>query len=369
MKKIITTLIIISCFWFFFYANKLNYNTHLNIMAEKITHPEFIPSKEFAKQTSFWFKNIKADLYWLETIQYIWSNAASSKYKKYLFSMIDLVTELNPNFENPYRIGQLLMPSFNPRYEKITEDQNQIYVDQAIKLSEKWIDNFCNKDLIKEVLAEEDLKELWENEKYHDTCRSFNIPYYLGYTYNEYKNDIENTYKYYKISSVHKDALQWSKTLTAIMRWKSWDRIKSVITFLTLAESLPEDIPWCHAISDTIMDITRNNIVLNNSNVKLLNEETKKILPFDSEGWSAWASECSVYVNKAVREFNLAFLDWANNALMKDWFEPAKSSKELLEKWYIWYEPTDFQQYENYGVEYIYNEEMWRFDYDLVYPE
>ena len=33
--------------------------------------------------------------------------------------MIDIITELNPYFENPYLIAQLLLPNYNERYGKL----------------------------------------------------------------------------------------------------------------------------------------------------------------------------------------------------------------------------------------------------------
>jgi hypothetical protein len=54
----------------------------------------------------------------LKTIQYIGSNAVSAEYKKYLYSMINLITDLSPDFEKPYVIGESLLPEYNYRYEK-----------------------------------------------------------------------------------------------------------------------------------------------------------------------------------------------------------------------------------------------------------
>jgi hypothetical protein len=48
--------------------------------------------------------------------------------------MLDLITELNPYFEHPYTIGQLLLPSYNPRYENITEKNRKLKIIQAEKL-------------------------------------------------------------------------------------------------------------------------------------------------------------------------------------------------------------------------------------------
>jgi hypothetical protein len=36
-----------------------------------VNHPEGLPIPAVAKYTSFGFANLRADLYWLQTIQYI----------------------------------------------------------------------------------------------------------------------------------------------------------------------------------------------------------------------------------------------------------------------------------------------------------
>jgi hypothetical protein len=37
--------------------------------------------------------------------------------------MLDNITELNPEFEKPYYIGLLLLPSYNERYEKLSKEE------------------------------------------------------------------------------------------------------------------------------------------------------------------------------------------------------------------------------------------------------
>jgi hypothetical protein len=70
MKIIILILIIIS-FFSFYKINNLNYLKHNKIRKNIINHPEFLPKPETAKYTSFGFANLRADIYWLESIQYI----------------------------------------------------------------------------------------------------------------------------------------------------------------------------------------------------------------------------------------------------------------------------------------------------------
>jgi hypothetical protein len=51
--------------------------------------------------------------------------------------MIDIITELNPYFEHPYIIGQLLLPEYNERYENKTKEEQLIGFKNAESLSLK----------------------------------------------------------------------------------------------------------------------------------------------------------------------------------------------------------------------------------------
>jgi len=219
----------------FYYVNWENYNKMKQAQEEIVKHPEMLPKKDYASLTSFWFSNLRADIYWLETIQYIWWNAVSSEYKKYLFQMLDLITELNPYFEKPYIIGQLLLPNYNDRYESLSTDEQNSYNKQGQEIWLKWIKNFCDEKKIEAIKKEDDLEKIWTDEKYKNPCNSFDIPFgqwFLEYFY--FKNNLESS-NYYKVASAQKDALEWAKIMAAIMRWKWWDREKSIMMFLTLA--------------------------------------------------------------------------------------------------------------------------------------
>ncbi len=45
--------------------------------------------------------------------------------------MMDVITGLNPYFERPYILGQLLLPSHNTRYENLSENQVDANIKQA----------------------------------------------------------------------------------------------------------------------------------------------------------------------------------------------------------------------------------------------
>jgi hypothetical protein len=79
-----------------------------------------------------------------------------------------------------------------------------------------------------------------------------------------------------------------------------------------------------------------------------------------------WDTKCINYANKAVREINLFFVENANRKYKKDnnW-KSAHNAKVLFDKWYIDFLPIDFQQYEDYWIIYVYNNDLWHFDYEM----
>jgi len=115
----------------------VNYPIHREIRAKIVDHPEFIPSTTTVKVSSSGYQNIVSDFYWLSAIQYIGSNAIGSEYKKYLYVMINLITDLNPYFTYPYRIGLLLLPSYNERYEDLDKKIIEKYNNESIALGLK----------------------------------------------------------------------------------------------------------------------------------------------------------------------------------------------------------------------------------------
>lgn len=127
------------------------------------------------------FQNIVADSYWLSAIQYIGSNALGSEYKAYLYAMLDLITDLNPYFTFPYQIGELLLPTYNERYEHLSETEIQKNTDQGIRIGLKGIKNNCDATKVEKARNEYDLKKLWTDGSYRNACRDPMIPYYLAY--------------------------------------------------------------------------------------------------------------------------------------------------------------------------------------------
>jgi len=376
MKKVIIFIFFIILLSSFYYINSQNYKKHIDIKQHIVIHPENLPTKNTALITSFWFKNLKADLYWLQTIQYIGWNAVSSEYKKYLYKITDLITTLNPYFEHPYLVSELLLPDYNKRYEKLTEKKVNEYQEQAIKVWLKWISNFCpDKEKIKLINWENNLQKIWKDDKFKNPCHKYNIPYYLAYIYYFYRNNPLEASKYYKIASANRDAPEWAKVMAAIMQWKWGNREKAFFMFLNLAKYIEKDNIVCSKFTNNLEQIwvwvfMKKELKLNWKLLKSISDTRDKIFwKFNEkeENKALSGRQCNNYVNKAIREFNLEYIERWNKEFIKNnpnWL-PARNAKWLFEEGYIKYLPIDYQQYKDYWIIYEYNYDTKNYDYSM----
>lgn len=381
MRKLLFLIVLFFILFGFFQINKLNYWKHLQIRDNLVNHPEWLPKKEVAKNTSFWFKNLRADYYRLQTIQYIWGNVIGSEYKKYLFEILDLITELNPNFEHPYTIWQLLLPEYNYRYEKLSKTEQNKNIDQAEILWLKWISNFCDVWKVELIKKEDNLEKIWNDPKYKNPCKWYSIPYYLAYIYYYNKKEAITSSQYYKVASANDDSVEWAKTMAAIMQWKWWNREKSFMMFLNIAKVLNDNDKACNKFSQELENIWAsifykvpdknwNTLNLDWNLVKFIEETRNKVFgKFDEKKEEVATSDtkCTNYVNKAIRELNLYYVEQANEKYKQthSWSN-APTAKLLYEQKYLDFLPTDYQQYKNQWIVYQYNNELKTFDYEMV---
>lgn len=379
-KKIIfwlVSLVISIVIWTgFYHVNTLNYIKHKNIQVNIINHPENLPDSDIAKLGSFGFTSIVADFYWLQTIQYIWENVIWGEYKKYLWTMMNLITDLNPYFERPYTIGQLLLPSDSGSYDDTNNPENLKYYKQWEALWLKWVSNFCDPKKIQAIKNEDNLWEIINNPKYSNPCQSYKIPYYLAYIYYFYLKDNSSAAEYYKIVSAQDDAPQWAKTLAAIMQWKGGQREKSLYMFLSLAQNSNSQDDACVFLSGELQNVYTglklNNIPLQWALISEIETLSKQLLPQlsqENEDKLLDDTECTNFLAKAIREINLMYIEQADTQYVLDYPEEvsAHTPQKLLELWYINFIPTDYQQYEweQYGIIYKYSSEIGRFDYEM----
>lgn len=134
MRTVALLLLVAASGWFFQYAAKETRTVHLNIEYRLVQHPEFIPKAEDVRLISSGFDNVIADFYWLSAIQYVGENALSAEYKRFLYEMLSLVTDLNPAFTTPYEVGLLLLPDINPNVEKFNKTEADMNIQKAVWL-------------------------------------------------------------------------------------------------------------------------------------------------------------------------------------------------------------------------------------------
>lgn len=344
-----------------------------------VNHPEFIPTARTVRLSGAGFSNIISDFYWLSAIQYIGSNVIWSSYKSYLYEMLNLITDLNPYFTYPYEVWELLLPSYNYRYENLSDSQIKKNVKQAENLALKWINNTCDLKKVDSIKNEYDLKKLWTDEKYIDPCIDPMIPYYLWYIYYWNEFDSKKSSDYYKVTVANNDAPKWARTIAAIMEWKTWNREKSIVMFLSLASASSGNkdnkTDLCTVFSKQLWDVMfgafQNKKTFDwkfLSQIELYRKDIIKKLWEEKVDSTNISSEnyCSNYLNKAVREMNLAYLEQADKQFFLKEKRHALSSNELFNKWYIDYLPSDFQKQNDWSeIIYYYNNDTSNWDFKM----
>ena len=227
--------------------------------------------------------DIIADSYWFSAIQYIGSNALGSEYKAYLYAMLDLITDLNPHFTFPYQIGELLLPTYNERYENLSEAEIRKNTDQGIRIGLKGIQNNCDPIKVEKARNEYDLKKLWTDENYKNACRDPMIPYFLAYIHYWNLRDGRGASEYYRIASTNTDAPTGARTMAAIMQGKSGDREKAIIMLLSLAESIEgEKNTLCKQLSKelgtSLLGAFSANATLTRNGLRMIESARKEVI-------------------------------------------------------------------------------------------
>ncbi len=365
MKKLFSIIIILVISIIFYNFSEINYKKQKEIQENIIVKPNFLPKSEYAKITAFWFSNLKADFYRLSLIQYIGSNILKSEYKEYLYNMTNIINSLNPYYEDPYVLSELLLTNYNIRYEKLSEKERSKYINQAIEIWQKAIKNFCEADKIALIEKENNLEKLFWEEKYKNPCKKYSAIYNLAYIYFYYKKNPEKATKYYKIASVIDWSPSWIKNMIAVMQSKAWNREKSYFMFLNMAKITEKNDDFCKNTANSLEKIWKNlffsNLKINSKLIKDLEKLRIENLPFDEKDWME-NTNCKTYLNKAIRELNSYYLDEANKKYFAEKGKNSKNPEELLKNWFIDYIPKDFQKYSDYGIIYYFNEETGSYD-------
>ncbi|MFQ6013643.1 MAG: tetratricopeptide repeat protein, partial [Thermoplasmata archaeon] len=69
----------------------------------------YLPSAKYLKPALLGFEHLAADIFWLQTIQYFGGHYQADRRFPKLYPLVDLVTSLDPQFVEAFRIGGLLL--------------------------------------------------------------------------------------------------------------------------------------------------------------------------------------------------------------------------------------------------------------------
>ncbi len=87
----------------------LNQQTH-SYHIKKIEDFYYLPIGKYAKLISFGYNNVMADILWMKTLAYTGEHIVSDRDFRYLVSLIDAITDLDPYFYYPYRFAGTILP-------------------------------------------------------------------------------------------------------------------------------------------------------------------------------------------------------------------------------------------------------------------
>lgn len=292
--------------------------------------------------------------------------------------MLDLITDLNPHFTFPYEIGELLLPAYNERYEDLSEAEIKKNTDQAVRIGLKGMKNNCDATKVEKARSEYNLGKLWTDEEYRNACRDSMIPYYLAYISYWNLHDGLKSSEYYRIASTGDDAPTGARTMAAIMQGKSGDREKAIIMLLSLAESTGGGKnTLCQQLSkelgSSLLGAFAANATLTGNGLKMIESARQGVIKkldepsIDKMNIQDADNFCSTYLNKAVREMNLSYLEQADARYFQNKKEHAAVPEVLLKQQYIDYNPVDFQQDTEHKqrIEYYYDTENRHWDYRM----
>jgi tetratricopeptide (TPR) repeat protein len=166
----------------------------------------YINSGQTLKRASLGFNGLLADLYWLRTIQYFGSKSQQIKGNinignvgewnlTLLEPLINITTELDPNYVSAYRFGSAFLPDINP--------------DAAVKLAERAI---------------------------ADNPTDWRLQQDLGFIFWKLKRYDEASAAYLQGARLP-GAPQWMEQMAAIMRANGGDRETAKQMFLRIYET------------------------------------------------------------------------------------------------------------------------------------
>ncbi len=86
-------------------------HSQVSVPGEAAAGKSFLPRPEFVRSASFGFTSLAADYYWLEAVQLVGAptHADPSAFAEQIGQRLDIVTQLDPWVDHPYRFGAVWM--------------------------------------------------------------------------------------------------------------------------------------------------------------------------------------------------------------------------------------------------------------------
>jgi len=130
----------------------------------------YLPSPKVLLRASLGHQHTVADYYFLDAIQYFGEPKNKDEEYRWLYPMLNIVTELDPQYGTPYRWGGIVLPFFNGK--------KWVNVGKSNMLLEKGI---------RDARKEED--------------RYWQVPFYLGYNVMAFERDYKKAGDYMAMAS------------------------------------------------------------------------------------------------------------------------------------------------------------------------
>ncbi|OHA46297.1 MAG: hypothetical protein A3A80_04140 [Candidatus Terrybacteria bacterium RIFCSPLOWO2_01_FULL_44_24] len=185
----ILTIILFFIFVFASVFSQVKYNDLAAAKKKKHLLQVFLPPATLVDTFSFGFKNFLADIFWIQSIQYL---AVEGLMPGSLMGQyFDVVTQLDPKFEYPYLLADIILPKFGS-------------IDDARRLTDRGIGA---------------IPESWQ------------LPYYLAVQYHSLKKDYANALKYIKVAADNPQSPPLVKALLASYTLKSGNLINAKYLF------------------------------------------------------------------------------------------------------------------------------------------
>lgn len=94
----------------------------------------YLPNIKAIKFASFGYKNFLADIIWFKTINYFGKHYRADRNYRWLFTLCDLITTLNPDAEHVYEFGAMMLA-----WEQNVPDKAIELLDKALSTKrESW---------------------------------------------------------------------------------------------------------------------------------------------------------------------------------------------------------------------------------------